>query len=210
MHIVVVDDKGSFTGTSGTILEVYRGVSRANDAKNNDGSTNYYVDLINVNSNYIWHANDRSGAASANSLNVASSTNSTVGNYQLIFGSDGLDETNASNFSTIASAYDMFISPEDIDISLILQGRPLGGTTVVGSETVTNFQLANYIIDNICEVRKDCIALISPAKSVVLNNIGREATSLKNWRGAIRSTSYCNCNKLTRDGGSPIGEMTPC
>ena len=190
LHIVVVDEKGGFTGTPGSILEVYQGVSRATDAKNGDGSTNYYVDLININSNYVWFANHRSGSAAANSINIASSINSTAGNYQLIYGSDGFDEANTSGFSAIASAYDMFISPEDVDISLVLQGRPLGGTTSIAGETVTGYQLANYIIDNITEVRKDCVALISPNKTTVLNNIGREAVSIKNWRDAIRSTSY--------------------
>jgi len=190
LHVVVVDENGQFSGTPGTILEVYNGVSRATDAKNNDGSINYYADVINQGSNYIWWANDRTTAVSNTASNLVNSSSTGIGNYQFVFGSDGYDETNNSSFAPIAAAYDLFASPEDIDISLILQGRPLGGTTVVGSETVTNFQLANYIIDNICEVRKDCIALISPAKSVVLNNIGREATSLKNWRGAIRSTSY--------------------
>jgi len=190
MHIVIVDDKGSFSGTSGAILEVYSSVSRATDAKNNDGSTNYYADIINDSSNYVWFANHRSGALAANAINISSSTNIVAGNFQLTFGSDGFDESNPSGFSTIASAYDMFASTEDVDISLVLQGRPIGGTTVVAGETVTDYQLANYIIDNICEIRKDCVALISPNKNVVLNNIGREAVSLKNWRGALRSTSY--------------------
>jgi phage tail sheath protein FI len=190
LHVVVVDDKGSFTGTPGTILEVYKGLSRATDAKNNDGSVNYYTDVININSNYIWFANHRSGASSADALNVSSSTNIAPGNYQFALGTDGFDEANASGFSTIASAYDMFVSPEDVDISLVLQGRPIGGSTSVGGETVTGYQLANYIIDNIVEVRKDCVGLISPEKSTVLNNTGREAVSLKNWRGAVRSTSY--------------------
>jgi hypothetical protein len=189
LHVVVVDDGGSFTGTPGTILEVYKGVSRASDAKNVDGSTNYYKDVINDASQYIWWTNDRANAYSNTALNLTSATTSAPANMKMRFGSDGLSES-AATLSILGAAYDMFASPEDIDISLVMQGRPIGGTTVVNGETISNYQLANYIIDNICEVRKDCIALVSPDISKVLNNVGREAVSLKNWRGAVRNSSY--------------------
>ncbi len=189
LHVVVVDDGGGFTGTPGTVLEVYKGVSRATDAKNNDGSTNYYKDVINDASQYIWWANDRANAASNTSINIASANTSAPANMKMRFGSDGLNEENAT-LSILGAAYDLFASPEDIDISLVMQGKPIGGTTVVNGETVSKYQLANYIIDNICEVRKDCIALVSPDISKVLNNVGRESVSLKNWRGAVRNTSY--------------------
>ena len=189
LHVVVVDEGGGFTGTPGSILEVYKGLSRATDAKNNDGSTNYYKDVINENSEYIWWASDRRGALSASAVNLVPTTTTIPANMVMRFGSDGQSESNAT-LSILGAAYDQFVSTEDIDISLVLQGKPVGGTTVVGGETISNFQLANYIIDNICEVRKDCVALISPDRAKVLNNVGNEALSLKNWRGAIRSTSY--------------------
>jgi phage tail sheath protein FI len=189
LHVVVVDDAGGFTGTPGTILEVYKGVSRATDAKNVDGSINYYKDVINQNSQYVWWTADRSGALSATATNLTSTTTSAPSSMLMRFGSDGLSESNAT-LSILGEAYDLFVSTEDIDISLVLQGKPIGGVTVVDGETISNYQLANYIIDNICEVRKDCVALISPDKDKVLNNVGREALSLKNWRGALRSTSY--------------------
>lgn len=189
LHVVVTDEDGLFTGTPGTIIETFKGLSRATDATNNDGSTNYYKTVINDNSNYIWFANDRSNASTNTALNLTSSNNAQPLYMNMKLGADGLDEVNAT-LPIIGGALDLFVSPEDIDISLVLQGRPIGGTTVVAGETINNFQLANYIIDNICETRKDCIALISPDKSKVLNNVGGEALSLKNWRGAIRNTSY--------------------
>lgn len=189
LHIVVVDDGGKFTGTPGTILEVYKNVSRAEDALNNDGGTNYYKNIINQSSQYIWWAADRSTAKSNTATNITSSTSTAPANMKLQFGSNGFGEANVS-ISVLANAYDLFASPEDVDISFVMQGKPLGGTTVVNGETISNFQLANYIIDNIVNIRKDCIATITPDKSKVLNNIGREAISLKNWRGAIRDSSY--------------------
>lgn len=189
LHVVVVDDGGEFTGTQGTVLEVFKAVSRGTDAKNLDGTGNYYKDVINQSSKYIWWANDRGNAPSANSLNLITATTTSPGNYQFSLGSDGKDETTVA-MGVLGSAYDQFASAEDIDISLVLQGRPSGGTTVVNGQTVQNHYLANYIIDNICAIRKDCVAFISPEKATVINNFGAEAVSLKNWRGAIHDSSY--------------------
>jgi hypothetical protein len=202
LHVVVVDDDGLFTGTPGSILEVYKNLSRATDAKNIDGSSAYYKEVINQSSAYVWVANDRYICPSANALFVTNpnQANSTVWgtkplNIKMSFAQDGYNEAHANSFSSIAAAYDLFKSPEEVDISLILTGRPLGGVTTVNGQAVTNFQIANYVIDNICETRKDCVAFVSPDKSLIVNSInnsttGREASNLVNWRGAIRSTSY--------------------
>ena len=183
LHVVVVDDGGLFTGTPGQILESYRGMSRSIDSKNTDGSTNYYKTVINQDSNYVWWTNDSNSAVSNTSLNLTSSTSSVPGYYQFALGNDGFAESNTSAYSLIASAYNQFISTEDIDISLVLQGKPLGGQG-------TSYQLGNYLIDNIVEVRKDCVAFISPDSSNVLNNTGNEALSLVSWRNSLHSSSY--------------------
>jgi hypothetical protein len=96
-------------------------------------------------------------------------------------GSDGLDE-NDIPLGILLAGYDLYASAEDIDVSLILQGKPRGGT--LGG------QLANYIIDNICEIRKDCVAFISPPKSTVVNNSGDEVDDIVAFRNTLRSTSY--------------------
>ena len=92
-------------------------------------------------------------------------------------GRDGKDEANIEQ-SILLSAYDKFASAEDVDISLILQGK------------ARSFTLANYLIDNLAEKRKDCIVLISPQKGDVVNNIGNEADAVVNFRNNLRSTSY--------------------
>ena len=189
MHIVVVDEDGGFTGTPGSILETFKNISRATDATNNDGATNYYKEVINDVSNYIWWSNDRTTAVSNAAIGLTSASNATPGSYNLTLGEDGKDEA-LTSVSTLMEAYDEFKSSEDVDVSLIMQGKPRGGTTVSGGETIENFQLANYIIDNICEIRKDCIVLISPDKSKILNNYGNEAESLVNFRNTLRSSSY--------------------
>ena len=189
LHVVVVDEKGVFSGRAGSILESYVGLSRAEDAITDGGATNYYKTVINETSKYVWFGNDRAGAVSNSAVNVISSINEAPMTLQFVGGRDGFTEANV-NLSTIAKGYDQFISAEAVDIALVLQGKPIGGVTVVNGQSIENFQLANYIIDNICETRKDCIALISPDDKIIRDNAGNEAFSLVNWRGALRETSY--------------------
>ena len=54
IHVIVVDENGSITGIVGEILEVFEGLSMASNGKDSEGSSNYYVDKIRFNSNYIF------------------------------------------------------------------------------------------------------------------------------------------------------------
>lgn len=176
LHIVVSDEGGKITGVPGTVLETYRAVSRATDSKTIDGGANYWKTVINDQSQYVYAVNDISGAASATADNLVNSS-LDVEYFRMGLGRDGKDETNIEQ-SILLSAYDKFASAEDVDISLVLQGK------------ARSFTLANYLIDNIAEKRKDCIVLISPQKGDVVNNIGNEADAIVNFRNNLRSTSY--------------------
>ena len=54
LHIIVVDVNGKFTGTAGGVLEKYSFVSKASDALSYTGQTNYYKDVIQNQSSYIY------------------------------------------------------------------------------------------------------------------------------------------------------------
>jgi phage tail sheath protein FI len=189
MHVVVVDNDGMFTGIPKSVLEVYSNVSRATDAKSQEGASLYYKTVINDGSAYVWWANDRSGAVSNVALNIASSTNMAPLSLEFVGGTDGYTESNAP-LNILASAYDQYNSTETVDISLLMQGKPTGGSTTVNGQSVSNFQLANYLIQNIVEARKDCVAFISADDSLVKSNVGAEATSLVNWFGALTDSTY--------------------
>ena len=181
MHIVVADEDGTFTGVPGTILEVFNGVSRSSDAKTEDGATNFYETVVDDNSNYIWFANPRAGAVSSNAASVSSSQNAKPLSLSFQGGTDGQTEANVS-IGTVLLGYDLFASAEDIDVSLILTGKARGGTN--------GEQLANYLIDNIAEVRKDCVVFASPDKDDVVNNSGDESNDVVTFRNSMRSSSY--------------------
>jgi phage tail sheath protein FI len=181
LHIVVSDRLGKITGTPGTVLEVWKSLSRSTDAKSESGASIYYKDVLAQQSQWVWAANDLDGAPSADSDLLVDSTNIIPTAINFIGGVDSADESTIS-LSSLAEGYDEFASASQVDVSLILSGKARGGE--VGE------QLANYIVDNICEVRKDCVAFISPPYEDVVNNIGNELDSLVEFRSYLRSTSY--------------------
>jgi phage tail sheath protein FI len=190
VHVVVVDDGGMFTGTPGTILETYKNLSRGTDNKTVGNAGNYYMDVINQTSQFIWSVNDRSGAASNTTMNLISSTNKAALDLYFVVGADGYNESTAS-LGVVSAGYDLFVSSEDVDVSLILQGKPIGGSaSAPDGQPINNFQLANYIIDNITEIRRDCVVFISPDDSLVASNYNNEATSIVNWRNFVHDSSY--------------------
>ena len=179
--MIVTDNLGKFTGAPGTVLEKYSGLSRASDAKNENNDSNFYRDVINTQSPYVWMITDRSGSSSNSSANVASSTTSSPLSLTYNYGQNGADESTI-DIGTLTTAWDMFQSAEDSDISLIIQGKARGGSN--------GGQLANYLIDNIAEPRQDCVVFISPNYSDVVNAAGREADNVVLFRNSLRSTSY--------------------
>lgn len=62
LHIVIVDEKGKFTGIPGAILEKYAFLSKATDNKGIDNEPNFYGNIINNQSNYIWYFSPIKGA----------------------------------------------------------------------------------------------------------------------------------------------------
>ena len=98
-----------------------------------------------------------------------------------VAGSDGDGESNVA-IGVLTNGYDLFRSAEDIDISLVLQGKARGGTN--------GAQLANYLIDNIAEVRRDCVVFCSPDYADVVRASGNEGTNVVGFRNSLRSSSY--------------------
>lgn len=181
MHVVVADEDGVFTGTAGQVLEVWKNLSRASDAKTEDGSSNFYQTVINQNSQYVWFANARSGVTSNTAANM---TAITVGPYSQSFrsGYDGVTES-TQTLANLADSYSKFAKTEQVDVSLILTGKNQYGTVGEG--------LANWIIDNVAEVRKDCLVLVSPEKTLVTNTtLHSPVDSLVTFRNAIHNSSY--------------------
>ena len=147
LHIVVIDRDGAWTGTPGTVLERFAGVSQASDARKQDGTSNYYVDVINGSSQYIWWANHSASLANAGDKvadTPAFDTHTSVISESLSGGSDD----NAPTDGELLTAYNLFADAETVDVNLIIGG----------AASVT---LANNLIA-LAEDRKDVIVFVSP------------------------------------------------
>ena len=57
IHVIVIDEDGKITGIVGEILEDIRRCIYGFDAKDSEGNSNYYVDKLRYNSNYIFWTN---------------------------------------------------------------------------------------------------------------------------------------------------------
>jgi hypothetical protein len=181
IHIVIADEDGAITGLPGEILEVWSNLSIATDAKGEQGGSIYYRDVINKNSKYVWSSRPVAAPTPKIASDTSLETNLTgVKTISFRNGTDGFTETDIP-LGKLMMAYDKFKSSEDIDISLILGGKARGNI----GET-----LANYIIDNICEYRKDCVAFISPDLYDTVNVPGNELDNLTAFRNSLTSTSY--------------------
>ena len=181
LHVVVSDEDGDITGTKGTILEVYEAVSRATDAKTESGETNYFIDVIKQRSSWIYAKGATNLVTTNTAVNMAALDTDNAIYDSLKLGVDSVAE-GSQTLANLVAGYDIFTSAEDVDISLVLQGKAMHGTNDAG--------LAKYIIDNICEKRKDCVLFASPAYADVVNNIGGEVDAIIAYRNALTNSSY--------------------
>jgi len=174
IHIIVLDEDGDFTGTANNVVEKYSFVSKAVDAKNNDGSSNYYASVINQNSEYVWWTGHQPGATNWGS-NAQSVTFNEIRVPFYASMSGGADGTIGS--SEIINAYNKFADSDSVDVTLIISGP-------------ANNTIASHLISNIAEVRKDALVFLSPLRASVINNAGSEVTSIVSYRDTLTSSSF--------------------
>ena len=190
VHIIVVDSNGSISGKAGTILEKYQGVSKASDAKNSFGETNYYKNVINNRSKWLWQMDHPASAAETNKAPWAVPTETANLNYSTkaytttllpseIRGttSGGVDATPTAG--DIVTAFSLFANDELVDVNLLF----------VGDLPVAN---ASQVIDNVADIRKDCVVFLSPDKaSVVGQTTGQKDNILQDISDAsLTRSSY--------------------
>lgn len=177
MHIIVIDEDGQFTGTAGTILEKFSGVSKASDAKDSVGQSNYYKTVINQRSQYIWWC-DKPAAITNNwgslaqGVTFTSDHTSVESAVSLTLGDNGTTDS-----GDLQDAFLLFANDELVDVNLIF----------VGDASAT---VGDYVIDNVAEVRKDCMVFVSPAAASVVNNVGSEATAIVAEVSSYTRSSY--------------------
>jgi hypothetical protein len=187
MHIVVLDEDGGITGTAGTILETFEGVSQASDAKTSTGSSNYYADVIYAQSKYVYVMDHETTLANGGSAKTGTTFDNAAGDafvvksYSLASGTDDFAATNAE----IATAYEKFSDTESVDISLLMCGPSQTGADATGDTKAT-------AVMDIATARKDCVAFVSPARADVVDvaNAVTQTQNVVGFADGLPSSSY--------------------
>ena len=186
MHIAVIDEDGTITGTAGTILETFEGVSQAHDAKDSSGNSNYYPDVIYRESKYIYWI-DHISTLSDGVTKFGTTFDNTVGDAFVVSStslSGGTDDYVATN-AEIATAYEKFNDADNVDLSLLLCGPSQTGADATGDTKAT-------AVMDIATARKDCVAFISPARADVVGvaNAVTQTQNVVSFADGLPSTSY--------------------
>jgi hypothetical protein len=192
LHVIVIDEDGKITGIPGEILEVFEGLSQASNAKDSEGNSNYYVDKIRYNSNYIFWTN-HDNSALTESGNTFAAAGAAFDQHDLPLGgslSYGLDGFPLSSGAKNSANTTYFGDAETQDVDFLIAGPLDGyaGGSVVSTLAEATTQANNLIA--LCEARKDCMAIISPRKADCVNNSGSEAASIIAFAQTLSSSSY--------------------
>ena len=211
LHIVVIDDKGTITGNQGTILEKHTYLSKALDAKDTFGGPIYYKDYIADNSEYIYvglSTGDGTISSGISTVFTKSSVDAgtwaqdaqdTIFNvvdntlYELQHGKDysqGSDQSTpvggySVSLGELMNGYELFENEAEYQVDFLLNAGGIPG------DKEQSQAKANKLIE-IAEVRKDCMAVISPYREAVVNvaDSKTQTTNVVEFFDAITSTSY--------------------
>ena len=192
MNIIVYDATGDLTGSKGNTLEQYIGVSKLSGALTPEGEKNYYEDVINTRSQFVYANQPITWTAVAATLNAGrSAVGIKIGNgivsgyiqekdYLLTGGVDNLTATLGER----QVAYNKFATENVSTLDYILQGP-------AGANLQEATAIGNFLI-NICEERRDCMCFLSPLRSYVVGQSDSEVitNSVAAWADTLSSSSY--------------------
>jgi len=204
MHILVLDEEGTITGTANTILEKYLYLSKAKDATTLDGALVYYHTNMAQKSKYVYPGYDtgvdfistnkvtlepgtgqtEGTVGTTNSSNklysLISSSNQPVISFSLGNGADYVFPADATAIqNALTNAYELVRDSESFnDVDFLIPG------------TITSDVVAKLI--DIAESRKDCMAVASPRRSDVLcsDTSTVKTENIISFFSGISSSSY--------------------
>lgn len=214
MHIAVVDDLGTITGSQGTIIEKHVGISKALDAVSavNSPQKIWYKQYLADFSSQIWAGSNPSSAAdtfwgtapraigfSGTSFTAYTTaqglwgqpaqgvTFSAIGNktYNLTGGVNySAAGGSAATLGDLQNSYNLFSNKDNIQVDYLIMGPGLTNKTDSQAK-------AQYLI-SLAEGRKDCIAVVGPHRAdlVGVTNNATQTTNLIQYFSSLSSSSY--------------------
>jgi phage tail sheath protein FI len=181
LHVAVIDEDGVFSGTAGTVLETFSFASQAADAKKPDGTSNYYVDVVNTGSEYVRWMDHPTALSNAGGNLTALST--IAGSTSAISDSlvDGTDD-NTPTTGEIEAGYDLLADSETVDVGLLFAYPDANAAETIAEKLIT-----------VANARKDCMAFVSPP---IADSQGSSApaTDVMAFANGLSSSSYASCD----------------
>ena len=201
-HVLVVDDTGKVTGSSGNIVEKWTGLSKANDAKVSPSTDIYYKNYVANYSNYAFVGAAQTGIGLKHSTLGGYTVDATgvwgtkaqgvnfngagPSVYSLANGNDyGSVDGYKCSLGDIVTSYTVLDNPAEYSVNYLIQG-PSSGDNIYEAQAK-----ANKLI-SIATVRKDCIACISPYRAGVvgLTNSDQQTSNIVSFYDSLTSSSY--------------------
>jgi hypothetical protein len=211
IHIVVIDDTGSVTGIQGNLLEKHIGLSKASDAISavNSPQRIWWKDYVAQFSNYLYVGDDPSDDAIPNepvsptgfdedfvALTTSqghwnelaqSKTFSALGNvtYNLTGGVDySLSGGMQATLGDLITSYNLFSNKDEIAVDYLIMGPGLGNKFDSQAKANNLISIANQ--------RKDCMAVISPHRTDVVDetNSNTQTNNIIEFFSPLSSSSY--------------------
>jgi hypothetical protein len=213
LHVVVVDDKGTITGNTGTILETHLGLSKALDAVSavNSPQKIWYEDYLADFSSQIYaggnpsSANDGFHGTFPKATGFSTSftpvttgdglwgqdaqgvTFAAIGNktYTLAGGVDySASGGMQATLGDLITSYNLFSNKDEVQADYIIMGPSL--------QSVNDTQAKAGAIIALAQQRKDCVATIGAHKAdlVGVTNTTTQTTNLIRYFSSLASSSY--------------------
>ena len=176
VHVVVVDEDAAITGTRGAVLEKYEALSKASDGRAENGALNYYAEVLNNRSAWVWWLEHPVCAPPMNWGDSVSDTTFTAQVHVEAASLTGGAAGETVSDGELELGYDLFLN-EGVELSFVL-----------GADA--SAAVASYIINNIVEPRKYAMAFLSPERADVVDNVGSETEDVIAFREALPSSSY--------------------
>jgi len=174
IHVAVIDEDGLISGTAGTVLETFPFLSVAANAKASDGTSNYFKDVLKLQSQWVyagdfhangdsasvndfvganWGSNATTSAEDFKSSNKYSSAQSTWSFTSGVTSSSlGTDD--------VLRGFDKFEDTDNIEVDFL-----------IAPESLTDTQATTIVNDLVAiagTTRKDCVAVASPSRAAVV------------------------------------------
>ena len=185
LHIIVIDEKGFISGVENAVLEKYAFVSKASDSKKPDGTNNYYKDVVNGRSEWLWWMDHTDQITvpveQSNWGNLMAGTHFHAMTAPLTQSlSGGIDDASATAGQTM-EAFELFSNATLYDISLVMTGKATP-------------EVVNYVIDNVALTRLDAVVFASPqnvdTEEVIIGDKSEDVQAIIDFRNELSSNSY--------------------